>query len=181
MVNIKFPTHIHHRILELYRKDPLAFEARYILGLKPKEPYKRFIRSFDASTNITSYDEESFFYYQRARIQEFLHKINPINLCITMPFMGYKLTEKIDHVYENTIVLFSFYTPPSSKAIQEGESLRLPLATVCAEYHFKQKFENFEYWHLKGYKDIVSKTKISRKVIDEALCQIHEWMPRMIS
>ncbi|USO02630.1 MAG: hypothetical protein H6850_01420 [Alphaproteobacteria bacterium] len=181
---MKFPKNLNHKALETYVKDPLEFEARYIYGLKSKEPFKRFVKriaigrleSHDdpmdghaplAMTESIDYDDAIFWHYQKSRILNSLKEIAPLYQAISKPLGDHVITETIDYVYDKTLVCFTTKTPPKQKDIKSLESLRMVFCAYCAEG--KYDIESYEYWHLKGYKDIVEKVKYPQELILETL------------
>ena len=170
---MKFPHNLTHSALELYTKDPVEFEARYIYGLKKKSPYKNFAKRLEIVSDDL-YDESIFWGYQRKRVVEALGDIKPLNMSVTAMFAGHEIAERIDYMYDNTVVCFTMYTPPTQKQMLSLESLRLILCGYCAEQHYQNPIEQLEYWHLKGYKDIINKVVYPRTLMDEVLALLKE-------
>ena len=169
---MKLPNQLNHKILETYFSDPVEFEVRYIYGLKKKEPYKKFVKKINA-VDDECYDDSIFWHYQKQRVQNILPK-QLFNREITVPFGEYELTQRIDHFYDNAVVCISPYGPPTQKAIKNLESLQLVLCGYCVEQQDQTVLDRLEYWHLKGYKDIIEKVIYPRSLIDEVMGRLKE-------
>ena len=186
---MKLPHQLNHIVLETYFKDPLEFEARYVYGLSKKEPYKRFVKEIhkmgDAydDASYDAYDDAIFWHYQKQRIQEAL-KMPIMKKQITISLISdlrsdlrseqrsHELTQIIDHHYDNVVVCMGAYEAPSQKSLRNFQSLQLILCGYCFEKKESVVLDHLEYWHLKGYKDIIEKVVYPRTLIDEVMGQL---------
>lgn len=167
MNTLPLPKNLNHTSLQLYFNDPLEFEARHIYNLKKSSPFKNFVKKID-DENIQLYDDAIFWNYQKKRIQENL-KIKPLYEIVSAPFGEHTITERIDYIDGNTVVCFTMRAPPKHKDIRAMQSLRLPLCGYCARHSYQMPIDRLEYWHFKGYKDVIEKVVYPIGLIDEVM------------